>query len=145
MKPQVFLTLAAGAVIVDMAVEAGGNCEMSKLGEVVTTPNGVKIVGYPNLAVRLAEIASGLFGKNILNFLTPHVDKETGGIAFDWEDETGSGTRVTKDGKVVNERVAEALKAAGGKKPAAKKPAAKKPAAKKASTKASAGTEKKGE
>ena len=67
-----------GSVIVDLAVEAGGNCELAKLGQVVTTKNGVKIVGHGNLAGRLAQDASQLFAKNILNFITPMVDPETG-------------------------------------------------------------------
>tara|TARA_B100000029_G_C17521664_1_gene940137 strand:+ start:352 stop:1536 length:1185 start_codon:yes stop_codon:yes gene_type:complete len=94
-----------GSVIIDMAVEAGGNCELSKLGKIVVTPNGVKIVGYPNFARCLPQIASDLYGKNIYNFVSPFVRAETGRIEFDWEDETIIGTLVTKDGKLVNERL----------------------------------------
>jgi len=114
-----------GSVIVDLAVEAGGNVEGSKPGEVVMTANGVKIVGHNNVPGRLAESASSLYGRNLLNFITPMVDKETKALAMDWEDETVAGTLVTKDGKVVNERV-PAAKAAPAKKAPAKKPAAKK-------------------
>ncbi len=91
-----------GSVIVDLAVEAGGNCELAKLGQVVTTKNGVKIVGYGNLAGRLAQDASQLFAKNILNFITPLVDPETKKLAIDWEDEIVQGTLVTRGGKVVH-------------------------------------------
>ncbi len=114
-----------GSVIIDLAVEAGGNVEGSKPGEVVVTANGVKIVGHNNVPGRLAESASSLYGRNLLNFITPMVDKETKALNMDWEDETVSGTLVTKDGKVVNERV-PAAKAAPAKKAPAKKPAAKK-------------------
>jgi NAD(P) transhydrogenase subunit alpha len=118
-------SMHAGSVIVDLAVEAGGNVEGSKPGEVVMTQNGVKIVGHDNVPGRLAESASALYGRNLLNFITPMVDKETKALNMDWEDETVAGTLVTKDGKVVNERV-PAAKAAPAKKAPAKKPAAKK-------------------
>ncbi|MDD9878498.1 MAG: Re/Si-specific NAD(P)(+) transhydrogenase subunit alpha [Magnetovibrio sp.] len=116
-------SMQPGSVIVDLAVEAGGNVVGAKLGQVVTTSNGVKIVGHANVPGRLAEDASMLFGRNLLNFLTPFVDKETKKLEIDWEDEVVTGTLVTKGGKVVNERVA---KAAPAKKPAAKKAPAKK-------------------
>jgi len=119
-------SMQPGSVIVDLAVEAGGNVEGSKLGEIVTSANGVKIVGHANVPGRVAESASSLFGRNLLNFITPMVDKEKGELAFDWEDETVTGTLVTKDGEVVNERVPQA---GGARKSAAKKPAAKKSAA----------------
>jgi NAD(P) transhydrogenase subunit alpha len=90
-----------GAVIYDLAAETGGNCELTKPGEVVVE-HGVTIIGYTNVAGRLAKDASNLFAKNVLNFLTPHVAKETKSLAFKWDDETVSGTLVTRDGKVVN-------------------------------------------
>ena len=113
-------SMQPGSVIVDLAVEAGGNVEGAKLAQVVETANRVKIVGHANVPGRIAESASSLFGRNLLNFITPMVDKEKGGLNFDWEDETVTGALVTKDGKVVNERV-----------PAAKKAPAKKRIAKK--------------
>lgn len=109
-----------GAVIVDLAVEAGGNCEGAKLGEVVNV-NGVRIVGHENMPGRLPEDASSLFARNLFNFLSPHVDKETKALSIDWEDETVSGTLVTRDGKIVNERVKDASPAKKTKKPASKK------------------------
>ncbi len=90
-----------GSVIVDLAVEAGGNCPLSKLGKVVEK-GGVKIVGHQNVPGRLAKDASTLFAKNLFNFISPHVDAEKKTLAFDWEDETVSGTLITRDGKVVN-------------------------------------------
>jgi H+-translocating NAD(P) transhydrogenase subunit alpha len=117
-------SMRPGSVIVDLAVEAGGNVEGAKLGQVVQTAGGVKILGHANVPGRVAESASSLYGRNLLNFITPMVDKDSGKFAFDWEDETVTGTLVTKDGNVVNDRV-PASKAAV-KKPAAKKPATKK-------------------
>ena len=98
-------SLKTGSVIIDMAVEAGGNVEGAKLGKVVTTKNGVKIVGHDNVPSRLPKDASQLFAKNMFNFLAPHVDKEAKTINFDWEDETVSGTLVCRDGKVVHPRL----------------------------------------
>lgn len=100
-------SMRPGAVIIDLAVEAGGNCEGSKPAGIVDV-NGVKIVGHENVPGRLAEDASALFAKNLFNFLSPHVDKETKTVSIDWEDETVSGTLVTRDGAIVNERVKEA-------------------------------------
>ena len=126
-------SMQAGAVIVDLAVEAGGNCEMSEPGKTITTPNGVKIIGIFNLPGRLAQTASDLYAKNLLNFLTPLTDKEkTGTLAIDWDDEIVKGCCVTRDGAVVNERVKDAM---GAKAPAEKKAPAKKAAAKKSADK----------
>ena len=113
-------SMQPGSVIIDLAIEAGGNVEGSKNGEVVESSNGVKIVGHTNMPGRVAESASALFGRNLLNFIIPMVDKENGGLKFDWGDETVVGTLVTKDGKVVNERV-RALAGHNGKKPVKEK------------------------
>jgi NAD(P) transhydrogenase subunit alpha len=94
-------TMKAGSVIVDLAVEAGGNCPLSEPGKVVVK-YGVKIVGHINVPGRLAKDASSLFARNILNFLSPQVDKENKTFKFDWEDDTVKGTLLTRDGKVVN-------------------------------------------
>jgi NAD(P) transhydrogenase subunit alpha len=94
-------TMKTGSVIVDLAAETGGNCELTEPGK-VAVKHGVKIVGHLNVPGRLPKDASQLFAKNVLNFLTPHVDKETKTLKFDWEDETVKGTLVTRDGKIVN-------------------------------------------
>jgi len=94
-----------GSVIVDLAVEAGGNCEYSKLGEVVSTSRGVKIIGHRNVSGRLAQDASALFARNLLNFITPQVNKEKEILEIDWEDEVIKGTLITKGGKIVNESI----------------------------------------
>jgi H+-translocating NAD(P) transhydrogenase subunit alpha len=99
-------SMKPGAVIVDLAVEAGGNCPLSELGKVVEKHN-VKLVGHANVPGRLAEDASALFAKNLLNFITPHVDSETKAFSIDWEDETITGTCVTRDGKIVHPRLTE--------------------------------------
>ena len=93
--------MKVGAVIVDLAVEMGGNCEGSVLGKIVEK-NGVKIIGHDNVPGRLAADASALYGRNLLNFITPQVDKETKALKIDWEDEIITGTLVTKDAKVVH-------------------------------------------
>ena len=94
-------SLKPGSVIVDLAAETGGNCELTEPGKLVVK-HGVKIVGYTNVPGRLPKDASILFAKNVLNFLTPHVDKETKALSIKWDDETVAGCLVTKDGKVVN-------------------------------------------
>ena len=97
-------TMKPGAVIVDLAVEAGGNCELSEFGKVVVK-HGVTLVGHANLPGRLAESASNLFARNVLSFLGLLVDDETKGLKIDTEDEIIAGTLVTRDGKVVHENV----------------------------------------
>jgi H+-translocating NAD(P) transhydrogenase subunit alpha len=90
-----------GSVIVDMAVEQGGNCPLSEFGKVVEK-YGVKIVGPANLAGELATDASSLFARNLLNFITPMVDKETKALKIDTNDEVVKGTLVTQNGQVVH-------------------------------------------
>lgn len=90
-----------GSVIVDLAVEQGGNCELARPGEVVVE-NGVTIVGHLNMPSRVPADASSLFAKNLWNFLSPHFDKATGAFAPDFADETVAGTLVTRDGAVVH-------------------------------------------
>ena len=114
-------SMRPGSVIVDLAVEAGGNCPLSKLDQVVKTKNGVTIIGHGNVAGRLAEDASALFAKNLLNFITPLVDPETKNLAIDWEDEIVKGTLVTRDGKVVHPMLTK-RKSAGKAKKLASKP-----------------------
>ncbi len=118
-------SMKPGSVIVDLAAEAGGNCELTEPDEVVQK-NGVTIVGYANWPARIPEDASGLFARNLFNFVSPHIDKESGRLSFDFEDETVTGTAVCRGGKVVNERVLEAGKpAAKSKSKSPAKPATK--------------------
>ena len=95
-------TMRPGSVIVDLAVEQGGNVEGAVAGEVVER-HGVKIVGHKNVPSRLAADTSALFSRNLFNFLSAFWDKEKNAPELD--DEIGNAIRLTKDGKVVNERL----------------------------------------
>jgi NAD(P) transhydrogenase subunit alpha len=94
-------SMKPGSVIVDLAAETGGNCELTEPGKVVVK-HGVKIIGHLNVPGRLPKDASQLFARNIYNFLSPHVDKTAKALAFKWDDETVTGTLVCRDGNVVN-------------------------------------------
>ncbi len=98
-------TMKPGSVIVDMAVEQGGNCPLSEYGKTVEK-HGVKIVGPANLPGELPTDASSLFSRNLLNFITPMVDKETGALKIDLEDEVVKGTLVTQNGQIVHPALA---------------------------------------
>jgi len=95
-------SMRPGSVIVDLAVEQGGNVEGAVAGQVVTV-SGVKIVGHRNMAGRLAADASALFSRNLFNFLSAFWDKEAGKPVLD--EEIGDAIRLTKDGAVVNQRL----------------------------------------
>ena len=153
-------SMAPGSVIVDLAAERGGNCELTQPGKVIVH-NGVTIVGYTNVPGRLATSASQLFARNLVAFVETLIDKKEKKLAINWDDELVKATVLTRDGAIVhpNIKVAEAAakpaaaapaaapkkaaaparkappakaaaEPAAAKKPAAKKPAAKKPAAK---------------
>lgn len=94
-------SMKPGSVIVDLAVEQGGNCELSEPGKVVNK-NGVKIVGHLNVPGRLPVDASQLYAKNLLNFVTLLIDKDSKALKIDLEDEIVKGTLVTKDGEIVH-------------------------------------------
>lgn len=100
-------TMKPGSVIVDMAVEQGGNCPLSEFGKVVEK-YGVKIVGPANLPGELPTDASALFSRNLLNFITPMVDKETRALTINLEDEVVKGTLVTRDGQIVHPSLTQA-------------------------------------
>jgi NAD(P) transhydrogenase subunit alpha len=93
-------SMKPGSVVVDLAVERGGNCELSKPGEVVVA-GGVKIVGYLNVPGRLAATASSLYAKNLFAFLELLVDKEKK-LNVPWDDEIVKATLLTRDGAVVH-------------------------------------------
>lgn len=90
-------SMKSGSVIVDLAAVNGGNCELTKAGEVAEI-SGVKIVGHENFPSRVAVDASKLFAKNIYNFLELLVDKESKNIKIDLEDEIIKATLVANDG-----------------------------------------------
>ncbi|MDY1009294.1 NAD(P) transhydrogenase subunit alpha [Sphingomonas sp. CFBP9019] len=95
-------SMKPGSVIVDLAVEQGGNVEGAVAGEIVEV-NGVRIVGHRNVPSRLAADASALFSRNLFNFLSAFWDKETGRPVLDAE--IGDAIRLTRDGAVVNPRL----------------------------------------
>ena len=95
------LSMRPGSVIIDLAVERGGNCEMAKPGEVIET-NGVKIVGHLNVAGRIAASASSLYAKNLYAFLEILVDKPSKALAVKWDDEIVKATALTRDGGVIH-------------------------------------------
>lgn len=94
-------SMKPGSVIVDLAVETGGNCEVSKSGEVVEK-HGVKIIGHRNVPSRLATDSSMLYAKNLLNLLNLIIDKEKSDLAVNWDDEIIKGIALTRDGKIIH-------------------------------------------
>ncbi|MHB1217318.1 MAG: Re/Si-specific NAD(P)(+) transhydrogenase subunit alpha [Alphaproteobacteria bacterium] len=90
-----------GAVIVDLAVEAGGNCELSEFGKTVVK-HGVTIVGHPNVPSRVATDASALYARNLWSFLSLLIDAKEKALKIDWEDEIVKGMLLTRDGIVVH-------------------------------------------
>ena len=94
-------TMKPGSVIVDLAAEQGGNTPLTKANEVIEV-HGVTIMGYTNLAGRLAVDASSLYARNLLNFVTLIVDKKTGALALNWDDEIVKSAGVTRDGAIVH-------------------------------------------
>jgi NAD(P) transhydrogenase subunit alpha len=102
--------MQAGAVIVDLAAESGGNAAGTKAGETVVTDNGVKIIGPVNLPSEMAADASALYAKNLQNLMDLIVDDE-GKLNVNFEDEVVKGACLTHEGEIVNERAKDA---AGG-------------------------------
>ncbi|MCB9979222.1 MAG: Re/Si-specific NAD(P)(+) transhydrogenase subunit alpha [Rhodospirillales bacterium] len=94
-------SMKPGSVIVDLAVEQGGNCVLSKPGKTVEV-GGVKIIGHRNVPGRLATDASALYAKNLLNFLGLVVDKKTGDLAINWDDEIIKAVTLTRGGVAVH-------------------------------------------
>lgn len=97
-------SMRPGSVVVDLAVESGGNVEGSKVGEVVTI-HGVKVIGHKNIAGRLAADASALYSRNLFNLINAFWDKEGKTIAFTPDDEIVKGIKLTEGGAVVHERL----------------------------------------
>jgi NAD(P) transhydrogenase subunit alpha len=94
-------SMRPGSVIVDLAVERGGNVEGAKAGEVANV-GSVKIVGHLNVAGRLAATASALYAKNLLTFLELMIDKSAKSLAVPWDDEIVKSTMLTRDGAIVH-------------------------------------------
>jgi proton-translocating NAD(P)+ transhydrogenase subunit alpha len=94
-------SMRPGSVLIDLAVERGGNVEGAKPGQVVAV-NGVKIVGHLNVAGRIAASASSLYAKNLFAFLEILIDKSTKALAVNWDDEIVKATALTRDGAVIH-------------------------------------------
>ena len=95
-------SMRPGSVIVDLAVERGGNCELAKPGAIVETGNGVKIVGHLNVPGRLAATSSHLYARNLYAFVETMIDKATKSLAVKWDDELVKATCLTRDGTIVH-------------------------------------------
>lgn len=95
-------TMQPGSIIVDLAAASGGNCELSREGETVDS-NGVTIVAHHNVPSRVAVDSSRLYARNLFNFVSTFVDRESGTLAIDWDDELVQGTLLTRDGETVHE------------------------------------------
>jgi H+-translocating NAD(P) transhydrogenase subunit alpha len=94
-------SMRPGSVIVDLAVERGGNCELAKPGEVALV-DAVKIVGHLNVPGRLAATASSLYAKNLYALLDILVDKTAKSLAIKWDDEIVKATALTRDGAIIH-------------------------------------------
>lgn len=102
-KAETVAKMKAGSVILDMAVETGGNVEGSKVGETVTTENGVKILGVPNIPATVATEASALYARNVFNFLETLFDKDKN-FLINQEDEIQKALLVTHGGTLLFKR-----------------------------------------
>lgn len=102
-----------GAVIVDIAAETGGNCELTKAGETVVV-NKVKIVGPVNLPAALGRHASDMYARNLFNFIKPAINEE-GGLEIDWEDEVFEQSALTRDGEIKHASTREAIEGGSAK------------------------------
>jgi NAD(P) transhydrogenase subunit alpha len=94
-------SMKPGSIVVDLAVEHGGNCPLSRVGEVVRH-SGVLIVGHRNVPGRLPVDASSLYARNLFNFVSTYADKDSGEINLDWDDELVIGTGLTRSGEIVH-------------------------------------------
>ncbi len=94
-------SMKPGSVVVDLAVEQGGNCALAEAGKIVVA-NGVKIVGHANMPSRLACDASALYARNLLAFLGLLIDVKTKTLAIDWQDEIVKGVALTKGGAIIH-------------------------------------------
>jgi len=94
-------SMRPGSVLVDLAIERGGNVEGARLGETVEI-EGVKIIGFPNLAGRVATSASSLYARNLFSFIETMIDKTNKALAVNWDDDLVKATALTKDGAIIH-------------------------------------------
>ena len=95
-------SMRAGSVIIDLAADAGGNCAATVPGQLVTTPNGVKVVGWYNWPARIAVAASALYSRNLFTFLSTFWDKDAKVPKLPPEDDIVKGVMLTRGGAVVH-------------------------------------------
>ena len=95
-------SMKPGSVLIDLAVERGGNVEGARLGEVVTTPEGIRIVGHRNVPGRIAATAYQLYAKNLFAFVETLIDKKEKVLAVNWDDELVKATALTREGAVIH-------------------------------------------
>lgn len=98
---EMVMSMKPGSIIVDLAVEQGGNCPLSKPGEVIEV-NGVTLMGHLNVPSRLAQDSSSLYSKNLLNLVTLLIDKSTKQLNVPWDDEIVKGALIARDGAIVH-------------------------------------------
>ena len=98
-------SMQPGSVIVDLAAERGGNVEVTKPDEIVTTANGVQVIGHRNWPARLATSASSLYARNLFAFLETMFDKKTKEFAVNWDDELVKATVLTRGGAIVHPNI----------------------------------------
>ena len=94
-------SMRPGSVIVDLAAEQGGNCTLTKPGEIIEI-NGVSIIGTLNIPSRLSTDASALYAKNLLNYITPHIYPETNAFSLNWRDEIVLASALTHAGEIIH-------------------------------------------
>lgn len=111
-------SMKPGSVIVDMAAETGGNCEVTKAGELFVTDNGVKVIGYTDLPSRLANVSSQLYATNLFHMLSELTPEKDGAINIDFDDEVIRSATVVKEGDVTWPAPPVQLAAAPAAKPA---------------------------
>ena len=104
-------SMKPGSVIVDLAVEQGGNCELSEAGKVIKK-NGVTLVGHINVPSRLATDSSALYSRNLLNLMNLIISKETKELAINWDDDIIKGIALTRDGALIHPQFGGAKAAA---------------------------------
>ncbi len=97
---QMVSTMTPGSVIVDLAAGGGGNCELTQPGKVITTDNGVTVIGYTDMPARLPSQASQLYGTNLVNLLKLLCPAKDGQLVIDFEDPIMRGVTISKDGAV---------------------------------------------
>lgn len=117
-------SMKPGSVIVDLATDTGGNCELSEADRVVTK-SGVTLIGYRNVPARIPVDASALYARNLLAFLMPLYDQATKTLKLNPEDEIVKATRLTADGKIIHPNFLVAAESAAAKSRSPKKPVAK--------------------